>query len=191
MSERRGDWMQTYTGRQFWPLDPYPEDLSIVDIAHQLSMRVRYGGATTRFYSVAEHCVIVSRHVPPEFALEALLHDASEAYLGDMIRPLKRQPDFAAFCAIEAVLERMIYEHYGVAPTVESHAAVKIADNRILADERINLMAPPPKPWIETEPPLGVEIEGLYSSAAKAAYLARFDELRGWGHLCGFGEVKP
>ena len=78
-SERIGDWIQTYTGRQFWPLDPRVDEIHIEDIAHSLSMRCCYGGHLTDFYSVAEHSVLVSLHVPQEFALWGLLHDAAEA----------------------------------------------------------------------------------------------------------------
>ena len=56
----RGSWMQTFTGRQFFPLDPHPNDVDPVDIAHALSLICRYGGHTRRFYSVAEHCVLLS-----------------------------------------------------------------------------------------------------------------------------------
>lgn len=59
-TERAGDWMQTFTGRQFWPMDPRPEDLDILDIAHALSLLCRFGGHCQRFYSVAEHSVHVS-----------------------------------------------------------------------------------------------------------------------------------
>lgn len=67
--DRRGDWIQTFTGRRFWPLDPRPEDVCIEDIAHALSLKCRFGGHCTRFYSVAEHSVHVSNYVPAEFAL--------------------------------------------------------------------------------------------------------------------------
>jgi hypothetical protein len=85
----RGGWMQTFTGRQFFPMDPRPEEVDPTDIAHALSLLCRYNGHVDRFYSVAEHCVHLSYVVPPEHALWALLHDATEAYVGDMISPLK------------------------------------------------------------------------------------------------------
>ena len=81
---RIGDWMQTYTGERFWPLDPRIEDIHIRDISMALGKLCRYGGHTIFFYSVAEHSVLVSEYVPEEYALWGLLHDASEAYLSDI-----------------------------------------------------------------------------------------------------------
>jgi len=92
---RNGGWMQSYTGRKIWPVDPRPEDIDLADIAHALSNLCRYGGHCKRFYSVAEHSVHVSYMVPTRYAKEALMHDASEAYLVDVPRPLKRLlPDY-------------------------------------------------------------------------------------------------
>lgn len=87
----RGSWMQTYTGRRLFPMDPSPADVDIIDIAHALSMQCRYNGHVRRFMSVAEHCVLISENVPAQDALWGLLHDATEAYVGDMIRPLRDQ----------------------------------------------------------------------------------------------------
>ncbi|MDO4254358.1 MAG: hypothetical protein Q4C81_04310 [Kocuria sp.] len=96
-SWQRGNWMQTYTGRRFYPLDSRPEDVDVVDVAHALSMQCRYNGHVRLFMSVAEHCVLVSRLVPSEHALWGLLHDATEAYVGDMVRPLKlHMPEYRA-----------------------------------------------------------------------------------------------
>ena len=73
---RKGNWMQTFTGRQFWPADPRADEIDIRDIAHALSMQCRYAGHCTQFYSVAEHCVLLANAIP-EQKLWALLHDAS------------------------------------------------------------------------------------------------------------------
>src|SRR5262245_27549306 len=111
MSQRIGDWMQTISGRKFWPLDPRPEEVCIEDIGHALSLVCRFGGHCHTFYSVAEHSVRVSllaedmakssAHWTDEnirmIALSGLLHDAAEAYIGDMVRPLKRQPQMVSF----------------------------------------------------------------------------------------------
>jgi hypothetical protein len=106
----RGIPMQLLSGKAFYVTDPKPEDIDILDIAHSLSMQCRYNGHTKGFYSVAEHSVLVANLVPPRLRLQALLHDASEAYVGDVIRPIKRllknrpQIDDAAFLALQSVI---------------------------------------------------------------------------------------
>lgn len=86
-------WIQTYTGKAFWPLEPKLEDIDIEDIAHALSNICRFTGHCDQFYSVTEHSVRLSEILChgglDGQALEGLLHDASEAYLGDVARPLK------------------------------------------------------------------------------------------------------
>lgn len=88
---RNGHYIRTYTGIQFFPTDPNPADIRIVDIAHALANICRFTGHCRRFYSVAEHSINVSRTVSPSNALVALLHDATEAYLNDIARPIKVQ----------------------------------------------------------------------------------------------------
>lgn len=175
---RRGDWMQTRTGRAFWPLDPRPEEVDPFDIAHALSMICRFGGHTDRFYSVAEHCLLMSYAVSPENALWALLHDATEAYMGDMIRPLKRS--MPAYVLAEDHLMTVICDRFGLDYTFP--AEVKAADNRILLDERAALMSAPPLPWNQDEAsvqPLGVTIYAYHPAAARDLYLRRLEEVTG------------
>lgn len=171
----RSDWMQTYTGRAFYPLEPAAADIDPVDIAHALSLLCRYGGHVDRFYSVAEHCVLMSHAVAPENALWALLHDATEAYMGDLIRPLKLA--MPAYREAEDRLMAAICDRFGIDPACP--AEVKTADNRILRDERDELMMRPPLPWasIEDVPALGVRVQGWDPLTAKRAYLARLAEL--------------
>jgi hypothetical protein len=168
----RGDWMQTYTGRAFYPLEPNPGDVDLLDIAHGLSMLCRYNGHVSRFYSVAEHCVLMSFAVAPEHALWALLHDATEAYLGDMIRPLKRQ--MPAYRAVEQEVMTAICDRFGL--DYECPDEIKAADTRILRDERAALLGPSPQPWLAVEDvePLGVEVRGWSPARAEMEYLARF-----------------
>lgn len=147
LTKPRGDWMQTFTGRAFFPLDPSAEDIDEVDIAHALSLLCRYGGHSSRFYSVAEHCILVSLAVSPENALWGLLHDATEAYMGDLIRPLKRQmPDYAT---AEDHLMAFICLKFGL--PLRCPDEVKDADNRILRNERDVLLGTPPLPWVSIE----------------------------------------
>jgi hypothetical protein len=82
-------WISTISGRQFHYFDTQPDQIDIGDIAHALSMACRFSGHIKHFYSVAEHSVACSRLVPKEDALAALLHDASEAYIADIAKPIK------------------------------------------------------------------------------------------------------
>lgn len=169
----RGDWMQTYTGRQFYPMDPRPEDVDILDIAHALSMLCRYNGHVQRFYSVAEHCVHLSNAVAPEHALWALLHDGTEAYVGDMVRPLKRS--MPEYCAAEDRVEEAIALRFGL--RYPKPPEVKIADTGILLNEREALLSAPPRPWSDSGPRLDIIIQAWAPDRAKSEYLARFAEL--------------
>jgi flavin-dependent thymidylate synthase len=107
-TEPSGDWMQTYSGGRFYPGDPRIEQIELTDIARALSRICRYAGHCEQFYSVAQHSVYVSGMVPPEHALCALMHDATEAYLVDIPRPLKRM--LAGYTVLEDRLWRVIAE---------------------------------------------------------------------------------
>lgn len=171
------DWMQTSLGIAFRPLTPDPDLIDGFDIAHALGMLCRYNGHCSRFYSVAEHCVLISEAVSPENALWGLLHDATEAYVGDMVRPLKRSGRMQAYIDAEDAVMRAICDRFGLPH--ECPAEVHEADLRILNDERIALMAPPPLPWVSSElvPPLGVTIDGWSPDEAGRRYLRRLNEL--------------
>ncbi len=173
-------WMQTYTGLQFYPLAPQPADVAIEDIAHALSLICRYGGHVDRFYSVAEHCVLVSQAVPPEHALHALLHDATEAYVGDMVRPLKHQPQMSAYVDAEDRVWEAVCERFQIDPVMPP--SVKDADNRILLTERDELMRHhgAQHEWEQDGlEPLSVLVTGWAPPRAEREYLARFHELSG------------
>ncbi len=172
---RRGDWMQTFTGVAFYPLDPRPEEADPADIAHALALTCRFGGHVRHFYSVAEHCVLMSHAVPAAHAAWALLHDAAEAYMGDLIRPVKYAiPDYRAG---EQRLMRVICARFGIG--ADCPVAVKTADNQILRTERDALMTDPPRPWASTErvDPLNVHIQCWPPAEAERRFLARLGEL--------------
>jgi hypothetical protein len=172
----RGSWMQTFTGRKFYPLDPRPEEIDPRDIAHALSLICRFGGHTRRFYSVAEHCVLMSEVMPTrELALWALLHDATEAYVGDMVRPLKHHmPEYRA---VEDRVMAAIAERFSLTTAVMP-AEVKDADSRIILDERAALLSAPPEPWQQDElEPLGVHPAGWPEWVIEREYLARLRDL--------------
>jgi hypothetical protein len=140
------DWIQTFTGRQFWPLDPRPEEIDIRDIAHALSLTCRYAGHCKRFYSVAQHCVLMACWAPINFAREVLLHDAAEAYMDDVARPVKKS--IPQLKEIEIRLEKCIAEAFGL--QFPWPAIVSELDLRALATEQRDLMASPPIPWKRT-----------------------------------------
>lgn len=169
--------MQTFTGRQFYPLDPREEEIDPVDIAHALSLICRYGGHTKRFYSVAEHCLLMSYAVSEDDALWALLHDATEAYVGDMVRPLKHHmPEYRA---VEDRLMAVIAERFRLNSYLMPDDVVEV-DNRILLDERAELLGAPPEAWQQDElEPLGVEIVGYSPGDIEGLYLRRLEHLAG------------
>lgn len=169
------DWMQTYTGRAFYPMEPDPDMVDPTDIAHALGHLCRYNGHVSQFYSVAEHCVLMSYAVAPENALWALLHDATEAYVGDMVSPLKRSmPEFRL---AERRVSYAICHRFGI--STDCPEEVKQADTRILWDERDALFGPAPLEWglLRGSTPLGVTIRGLSPRVAKSTYAMRLEEL--------------
>lgn len=175
MSARKGDWIQTYTGRAYWPLDPRADEIDIEDIAHALSQICRYSGHCEYFYSVAEHSWHVSHMVPREHALAGLLHDGTEAYLLDMPRPVKRfMPEYQA---LEDLNWCVLASKFGLPE--EMPASIKEADNGILMVEKQLLFGPEPMPWAFHAPlPHPPPVLHLWTSAiAKKRFLDRFDEL--------------
>ena len=172
---RTGNWMQTFTGRQFWPLDPRPEEIDLEDIATGLSRACRYAGHCERFYSVAEHSVLVSHVVPPSLALKGLLHDATEAYLVDIPRPIK--PALTGYMAIEQRLWEAVAVRFGLSP--EMPDAIKAADNAVLLAESTQIMKPHPAPWCVPGEPAAVRILCFPPEEARLLFLARFEELTG------------
>lgn len=168
----RGGWIRTFTGRRFWPLDPRTADVSLDDIAHALSLICRFTGHVRSFYSVAEHSVRVSWACDPEDALWGLLHDASEAYLCDIARPVKHQPAMVAYRQAEADVQLAIAAYFGLDPV--EPPSVKIADSAVLGAELRDLMEG--ADWTEFHALPGV-IVPWSPAEAKAAFLARFAEL--------------
>lgn len=141
---REGSWMMTYTGRPFYPYDLRPDDFHIEDIAHALSMLCRYGGHCREFYSVAEHSVHVSRLVSPRNALCGLMHDATEAYLVDMPRPIK--VGFPQYKEMEAKLWAHIAARFGLPERFPDE--VETADGHMLFHEQAAIMHPTPSTMV-------------------------------------------
>src|ERR1017187_3227299 len=145
-------WIQTFTGRTFPILEPSAEDIDIKDIAHALSNLCRFAGHTSIFYSVAQHSVMVSQNVQPQFSLAGLLHDAPEAYCVDVPRPLKHSGFLDGYAVIEDRIWEAISKKYGLPLMLDPD--VKRADNVLLFTEQRDLMSRPPKPWKDPYPRL-------------------------------------
>jgi hypothetical protein len=181
MGENKNGWFPTFTGVQFFPAAPRVEDIHIEDIAHALALQCRFAGHVREFYSVAQHSVLVSLYVPASDALWGLLHDAAEAYVQDLIRPLKHHPTLAGYRDIEARMEGAIADRFGL--PLPMPPSIKEADNRALMTERRDLYAYDPEryqwsikaePWPELIVPWGPR-------TAEARFLSRFAELTSAG----------
>ena len=165
-------WMQTYTGGVFYPLDPDPGSIRVEDIAGALSKTCRFNGHCLRFYSVAEHCLHIAERAPDHLKLTALLHDASEAYLGDVIRPLK--PRLTNYAEIEDRLMTIIAKKFRFPWPSEE---IKKLDTAILGDERQQIMAKTDiaaAAWGNPLPPLGVTIACWSPAEANQRFLDAF-----------------
>jgi hypothetical protein len=169
-------WMQTFSGKVFYPMCPDPSLIDLHDVAHSLSMQCRFAGHVRWHFSVAQHSVLVSKHVPPEMARWGLLHDVTEAYLVDLPQPVKGcLPEYAA---AEARLERAVAERFGLELPMPER--VKRADLEALATEYRDLTGPGKREW---ESLRGVtpwpERTGRWTIAhAKATFLAVAKDLK-------------
>jgi hypothetical protein len=172
-----GAWIQTISGKKF-PLEaPDPAQIDIEDIAHALSLLCRFNGHCTRFYSVAEHSVHVSHEIDPDLALVGLLHDAAEAYLGDVPSPLKKK--LSQFSAFEHKMEAAIANRFNIDEQLFKSKELKRADFQLLVDEKSVLMVEEPEPWPDNAPEVKApgRIVGWGAAEAKAQFLARYKEL--------------
>jgi hypothetical protein len=168
-SNAAATWLQTYTGRRFFPLEPNPSDIDIEDIAHALSLQCRFSGHCHRFYSVAEHCFWVSSSVPVEYAAWGLLRHAPRAYLADrLVKP--------AYRIAEANLMRAICSRFGLTPV--EPVAVKRADEMLLAAEARVLMAPLVEGWgIDEAEEWSGRLECWEPRVAEGMFLERWGEV--------------
>jgi hypothetical protein len=126
-------YIQLISGIRFNIEDPEEDTIRIQDIAHALGNICRFGGHAKKFYSVAQHCVYASYMTPGPHQMAALLHDATEAYLGDVVRPLKRLlPDYER---LEKNLAARIAHNFGLPIDAFEHEHVKHVDNMLQAYE--------------------------------------------------------
>jgi uncharacterized protein len=176
-----GPYLQTVSGRWVNPFDPDPDKLDAGDIARALANQCRFGGHCRVFYSVAQHSVIVSELVESrggdtEDAFAALMHDATEAYLGDMPHPLKHRSQLGrSFREAEGDLEQVIRERFQIRADV---LEIKRIDRALLAAERRAFSA---ETWhwpeLEGVEPLDIELTALSPDEAERAFAERYAEL--------------
>ena len=204
----RGFNMTTATGKPFWPADPRPEDIRIKDIARHLSRICRFNGAlkesmfiepsrtpakaivlgsnytkgveiVVEIYSVAQHSVLVCDHVEdPTLKLPALLHDAAEAYCGDMTKPLKSLHPGRRM--IEQRIERAIEERFVLPKDIMKSPVIKEQDYRAVLTEHRDLQENQGVDWgleqAKAEP-WPERIVPLLPSAAYRLFMDRFNQL--------------
>ena len=168
--------IETYTGRAFWPLEPKPEDVSIIDIAHNLSNQCRYSGATYVIYVTAQHCCLLADYVEqlggsPTDCLQILMHDAPEAYLVDVPRPIKQfMPEYRQWDkAINNVIRIWLGIDHLPIPSWQDEL-----DSRIIADERAQVMSDSGLDWAHGLEPLGIHIDPWSPQAAEQEFLIRY-----------------
>lgn len=178
------DCMNTYTGMVFDPMHMTPEHIRAEDIAHALSLLCRGGGHIRYFYSVGQHSMncareAAARRYSGRVVLACLLHDASEAYISDIIRPVKKH--LANYLEIESMMMDAILTHFGIGDlSEEERGNVRQVDDEMLLHELHELMP-------------GSEIDGLPKLAAVPDFAKRsFEEveetflmmLKQWSDLC-------
>ena len=177
MDEMDSRYIGTHSGGRVHIFNPRPEEILIEDIEWALGNMCRYNGHCAKFYSVAEHSVYVSMQLSGVEALAALLHDAAEAFLGDIVRPIRRHPNLGFFGQIEEALLAVIAEKFGLPLPIP--AAVWEADNNVLITELSQIMpgADLTNPHLHGYKILQLKIKCLPPRKASALFHARYLEL--------------
>lgn len=176
MDGREGEPIETFTGGRFYPFDPRPAEVQLEDVAGSLAHTCRFGGHCQRFYSVAEHSLYVARELADcgeRVQAYGLLHDAGEAYVGDIPRPVKAR--LGDFEAVEARIREAVWDAVGLpAPTESEWEAVMAADDRLLAHEADRLLDD--GSWATEAPELSYDLDAAdptSPSEARGAFLDR------------------
>lgn len=170
--------IHVYSGKLFDVLNPQPEDFDIRDIAHSLSQQCRFGGHCNTFYSVAAHSVVASWLCPSDLAMELLLHDAHEAYVLDLQRPLKELlPEYRL---IEDEVAFALEQAFQIHPRcTENEGIVREVDLRMLATEKEQLCNPGPSwPFLEGVKPYPNRLPLWSPREAEIKFLQRYQDLK-------------
>lgn len=192
MANEEVTWIETFTGKRVNPMHLDEELIDINDIAHSLALQCRFVGHCLTFYSIAEHSILVADTVTKirlsyvgtkeganKTLLAALLHDAAEAYLGDIARPIKHHNAFKQVVEIEKRILGKVMLKYNC--TGADWQLIKKADDIMLATEAKYLMADSGKGWYLPEPSLPGGMRSLQIGEAdlEAAFLEKFEEYGG------------
>lgn len=171
-TSRANPWAQTFTGLKIHPRDPSPDEITLEDIARGLANTCRFSGQCRRFYSVAQHSVLVSHLVPQEHAMQGLMHDAAEAYIGDITRPIKMI--VPVFSTLEDRVLGAIAAKFGFDRIL--HPEVHRADSVALATETVAL-GMDTTDWDLPEPPAPIDLVPVGPRAARRIFMRRFARL--------------
>lgn len=176
----RGYWKETYTGAKFFLMDPRADEIVFEDVAHSLAYQCRYTGHCLEWYSVAEHCCLLSDYVRNKLKLGPhaqyfmLMHDSSEAYTGDISRPMKY--GIPGLKASIAHIERIVLEAFEV-PYPEPRW-LKELDARMIVDERAQNMVDSGNDWNHDKfEALGIKLKFWEPVKAKAEFIKRYRRL--------------
>jgi hypothetical protein len=183
-------WIETYTGKAVDLLRPDPDTICVKDIAHSLALQCRFTGHVRYPYSVAQHSVLLSEWaarsgLSKEEQFLHLMHDASEAYLCDVPRPVK--PLISEYRVIETRLQQVIMEKF-LGPGNWHSTLCSWADTCILLDERAALLSGTNYEWDtqKTHPPLGIVVKYWEWQYAEGRFLNLFADL-----LAAITEQEP
>lgn len=175
------NWMHTSLGLRMYPEAPVHKNIAISDIANGLALICRYGGQgdVYKFYSVAEHSVLMAQYALEDAgsfaAMYVLLHDASEAYLGDLVPAVKNAVG-SSYEALEDSITNAVMYKYSRHHNFRDYA--KTLDRRIVPTEKAALMRHP-QPWpSDAADPLPVKIECWHPVEAKMRFLSMWEDLR-------------
>lgn len=165
--------IQTYTGRWIDPLNPEPEQIVIEDIAHSLSLQCRFNGHCLSFYSVADHCIRVAWALSDKFSKWGLFHDAAEAYLPDMPRPIRRV--LPGYKELEDVFLKVIAVRFDLPWPIPDE--VYLMDDRMLMSEKRDMLIPTDHPWVDRAEPLPGKIVPMSGREAEKAFLSMAENI--------------
>jgi hypothetical protein len=173
-SDGATDWIETHSAKYFQYLKRNPENIVIEDIAHALSQICRFSGQCKEFYSVAQHCCIVHDVAPSHLKLDGLLHDASEAYISDIPRPVKTI--VYQIKELETFIQMQVAQRFKLSFPYKSQ--IEILDTQLMLAEAQQLFRQKVAWWVEGMDPLDVIVTPCWNpKIAETEFLKRFDKL--------------